>query len=186
MTGGPVSRAASAGVARRRVETVVVFCVLAAATAAGLLGLTLATSATEFASAFAASHGAHLAVTIDAAKITGAQLAATRHLPAVTQAAGPYPETTITLAAGRSTGPPAGRAAGPPPGPTPRPPSRSRLAAPPGRPLAAPPGRRRAAVGRLAVGPTTWAAPRGNTPRGSRPPAAVPGGRRRRAGRRGG
>jgi putative ABC transport system permease protein len=109
VTGGPVLRAALGAVARRRVQTVVVFCVLGVAAAAGLLGLTLATSGTEFASAFAASHGAHLAVTIDAAKVTGAQLAATRHLPGVTQAAGPYPQTTLTLTPGRVTGPPAGR-----------------------------------------------------------------------------
>jgi putative ABC transport system permease protein len=109
VTGGPVLRASLGGVARRRVQTVVVFCVLVVATAAGLLGLTLATSATEFASAFAASHGADLAVTIDSAKVTGAQLAATRHLPGVTKAAGPYPETTVTLAAGRSSGPSADR-----------------------------------------------------------------------------
>jgi putative ABC transport system permease protein len=102
-----VLRAALSGMARRRVQTVVVFCVLVVAATAGLLGLTLATSATEFSSAFAASHGAHLAVTIDAAKVTSAQLAATRHLPGVTKAAGPYPEATITLAAGRASGPPA-------------------------------------------------------------------------------
>ena len=48
----------------------------------------------------AATHGADLAVTINAAKVSAAQLAATRHLPGVTQDAGPYPETTITARAG--------------------------------------------------------------------------------------
>jgi putative ABC transport system permease protein len=37
-------------------------------------------------------------VMIDASKVTGAELARTRQLKGVTQAAGPYPATTITLA----------------------------------------------------------------------------------------
>ncbi len=96
MTGSAVLTAASAGAARRLVQTMVVFLVLAAGAAASTLGLTLAASAGEgFYTAFAAAHGAHLAVTIDASKATPAQVAATRHLPGVTQAAGPYPETYI-------------------------------------------------------------------------------------------
>ena len=109
VTAGPVLKAATGVVARRRVQTVVVFCVLMVAAAAGVLGLTLATSATEFSSTFAASDGAHLAVTIDSAKVSSARLAATRRLPGTARAAGPYPQTTITLTSGPASGPPAGR-----------------------------------------------------------------------------
>jgi ABC-type lipoprotein release transport system permease subunit len=98
MTGGAVLTAASAGAARRLVQTIVIFLVLAAGAAAALLGLAMATSSNEaFQTAFTARHGADLAVTVDAAKVTGGELARTRHLPGVTQAAGPYPETTIGL-----------------------------------------------------------------------------------------
>lgn len=97
MTGRAVLTAASRGAARRLVQTTVIFLVVAAAAAAGTLGLTLATTANEgFAATFAADHGADLAVTIDAAKVTAAELARTAHLPGVTQAAGPYDETYIT------------------------------------------------------------------------------------------
>ena len=113
MTSGAVLRAASAGAGRRLVPTAVIFLVLAAGAAAALLGLTLATNSNElFLTAFTQSHGAQLAVTADSAKATGAQLAATRHLPGVTQAAGPYPQTFIKLTSGHTTGPrPAGRPA---------------------------------------------------------------------------
>ena len=97
MTGRAVLTAASRGAARRLVQTTVIFGVVAAAAAAGTLGLTLATSANGgFAATFAADHGADLAVTIDAAKVTAAELARTAHLPGVTQAADPYDETYIT------------------------------------------------------------------------------------------
>ena len=96
MTGSAVLTAASAGVTRRLVQTVVILLVLAAGAAASTLGLTLAASANEgFYAAFAAVHGADLAVTINMSKATPAQVAATRHLPGVTQAAGPYPETYL-------------------------------------------------------------------------------------------
>jgi putative ABC transport system permease protein len=105
VTGGAVLKAASAGLTRRLVPTVVIFCVLTAGTAAALLGLTLATNSNElFLTAFTRSHGAQLAVTADSAKATPAQLAATRHLPGVTRAAGPYPQTFIKLASGHATG----------------------------------------------------------------------------------
>jgi hypothetical protein len=97
VTGGAVFKAAAAGTARRLVQTVVVFVVAAAAAAAGVLGLTMATSSTlAYQIARTASHNPDLTVTVDAAKVTGAQLAATRRLPGVTQAAG-FPATTINL-----------------------------------------------------------------------------------------
>jgi len=96
----PVLRAAAGGITRRLVPTVVVFVVLAASTAAALVGVTLLTSANElFYHAVATQHGADLAVTVDAARVSPAQLAATRRAAGVTQAAGPYPETSVTLAA---------------------------------------------------------------------------------------
>ena len=105
MTGGAVLKAASAGAARRLVPSVVVFGVLAASAAAVLLGLSLLTVANEgFYVTQAATHGAQLAVTINAAKVSAAQLAKTRHLPGVTQAAGPYPQVTITVATGSGAG----------------------------------------------------------------------------------
>jgi putative ABC transport system permease protein len=101
----PVLRAASGGLTRRLVPTVVVFVVLTASTAAALLGVTLLTNANElFYNAVATQHGADLAVTIDAARASPAQLAVTRRAVGVTQAAGPYPETSVTLAASGAGG----------------------------------------------------------------------------------
>jgi putative ABC transport system permease protein len=101
VTGGAVIRAASAGAARRLVPTLVIFLVVTAGAAAGLLGLTLATDANgQFLGAFGAQHGADLAVTVDSAKVTEADLARTAHLPGVTHAAGPYPETAVFASSG--------------------------------------------------------------------------------------
>ena len=97
VTGGAVLKAASAGAARRLVQTVVMFVVLTAATTAALVGLALATyPARAFQAVSARYHIADLAVTIDATKVTSAQLARTRHLPGVTRAAG-YPATTVSI-----------------------------------------------------------------------------------------
>jgi putative ABC transport system permease protein len=111
VSAAPVVRAAWGGLLRGRlVQTVVIFLVLAASTGVALLGLALYTSANEgFNHEFAAEHGAQLAVTIDSAKVTSARLAATRHLPGVTQAAGPYPEATVTLTPSGAPRPPRGR-----------------------------------------------------------------------------
>src|ERR1700691_4881460 len=104
MTGGAVVTAARGGAARRMGQTAVVFFAgVGAAAAAGTVGLTLDTSANlGFYALFNADHGADLAVTINASKVTSAELARTRHLPGETQAAGPYPETYILLGIGRS------------------------------------------------------------------------------------
>lgn len=84
------------GVRRRRVQTVVLFLVAAAAVTASVLGAgLLVASRAPFDRAFAAQRGAHLTVqsTADAA-----HLAATRDLPGVTAAAGPYPMVSVTFA----------------------------------------------------------------------------------------
>jgi putative ABC transport system permease protein len=78
-----------------------VLAVLGVSCTAALTSMTLAFAANQgTAAAVAVTHGADLAVTINADKVTAGQLAATRHLPGVTQDAGPYPQTTITVASG--------------------------------------------------------------------------------------
>ena len=100
MRAAPVLQAAWAGAARRLVQSLVVFAVLAVSCAAAVTGLTLYAAANAgYAAGVAATNGADLALTINASKVTAAQLAATRHLLGVTQDAGPYPQTTITVAA---------------------------------------------------------------------------------------
>jgi len=95
--GTAVLKAAAAGMARRLVQTVVVFMVLGTAGTAAVVALTLATTATlAFQAVSAHYHSADLAVTIDAAKVTGTQLARTRELPGVTKAVG-YPATTVSI-----------------------------------------------------------------------------------------
>ena len=97
MTGGAVLKAATAGATRRLVQTVVIFLVLASAATAALVGLVLATNPTQAFQAVSTRYRtADLAVTIDATKVTGAQLARTHHLPGVTKAAG-YPATTVSI-----------------------------------------------------------------------------------------
>ena len=97
MSGGAVLRAAWAGASQRLVQTAVVLVVLAMATTAALVALTLATNPTlAFQAVSTRYHSADLAVTIDATKVTSAQLARTRHLPGVTWAVG-YPATTVNV-----------------------------------------------------------------------------------------
>jgi putative ABC transport system permease protein len=91
--------AASGGVTRRMAQTAVIFLVLLVSTAAATLGLALlANSRTPFQHAFAAQHGAHVVAAVDRARASDAQLAATGRLPQVAETAGPFPETSITLA----------------------------------------------------------------------------------------
>ena len=108
MYANAVLKAAAGGVARRWVQTAVMFVVVGVAAASGVLGLTLATSSgSSFQTALAKRHPPDLTVTIDVMKVTGAELVRTRHLRGVTAAAGPYPETSITLAStpGSASGP---------------------------------------------------------------------------------
>jgi putative ABC transport system permease protein len=99
VNGGAVVKAAGSGVLRRPVQTIVIFCVVTAGAAAGVLGLSLATSANvQFLGAFARAHGADLAVTFDSATVTRAELAATGHLAGVTRVSGPFGETAVFFA----------------------------------------------------------------------------------------
>jgi putative ABC transport system permease protein len=95
---GPVRSAVRGGLSRRRVPTVVIAAVLLVTTAASVLGLALvADSNAPFDRAFAAADGADAAVTFNSARASTAQLAATRRLPGVTAAAGPFTEVTAAL-----------------------------------------------------------------------------------------
>ena len=108
-------RTAAGGVLRHKVQAVVIGTVLLVATASATLGLALLSVTNgPFQHAFAAQHGADVAVTVNAARASHAELAATRTLHDVTAAAGPFPEATVQVQfAGQPFGqfPLAGRAA---------------------------------------------------------------------------
>jgi len=96
MRPGPVARAVRGGLSGRRVQTVVIGLVVLISTAACTLALgLLVDSSAPFDHAFAAQRGAHLGTVIDPAAATPAQIAATRTLPGVTAAAGPFPQAVI-------------------------------------------------------------------------------------------
>jgi putative ABC transport system permease protein len=104
MNAVPVLRAMRGGLTRRRVQAMVIFVVLLVSTGASVLGLALAVdSNAPFDHAFAVQRGADVAATIDSAA-TPAELAATRRLPQVTAAAGPFPQATATLQLGGQSG----------------------------------------------------------------------------------
>jgi putative ABC transport system permease protein len=105
MKPGPVLRAMRGGLTRRRVQALVIGVVLLVSTAASVLGLALAAdSNAPFDQAFAAQRGADVTATIDSSLATPAELAATRRLPQVTAAAGPFPEATVSLELGSQSG----------------------------------------------------------------------------------
>ena len=96
MRAGPVGRAVRGGVTRRRVQTIVIGLVLLVSTGASVLALALVVdSSAPFDHSFAAQRGAHLAVIIDPARATPADVAATRRLPQVTAAAGPFAAVSV-------------------------------------------------------------------------------------------
>ena len=73
MRAGPVGRAVRGGVARRRVQTIVIALVLLVSTGASVLALALVVdSSAPFDHSFAAQRGAHLAVVVDPARATPA------------------------------------------------------------------------------------------------------------------
>jgi len=92
----PIVRAARGGLSGRRVQAIVIGLVVFGSTAASTLALgLLADSNAPFNHAFAAQHGADVTATVTGA--SPAELAATTRLPGVTGAAGPFPETTISV-----------------------------------------------------------------------------------------
>ncbi|MEU2614225.1 FtsX-like permease family protein [Micromonospora sp. NPDC007271] len=92
-----MARVVRAGVARRRVQTVVIgLATMMAVTAAVLGGSLLAASSGPFDRAFAQQHGAHLTTQFDAAKTTAARLTASARADGVIASAGPFPTATAT------------------------------------------------------------------------------------------
>jgi putative ABC transport system permease protein len=97
MRRGPVARAARGGLTRRRVQTIVIGLVLLVSTGASVLALAIVVdSNAPFDHAFRAQHGADVVAAMDTGKATTAELAATRQLPEVTAAAGPFAEANVT------------------------------------------------------------------------------------------
>ena len=93
-----LTKVVRAGVARRRVSTLVVVLATAAAVTSGVLGAgLLVASKAPFEHLFSRQHGAHLMVEVDPAKATTAQLAATAKLDGVQAVAGPFPTTQVSL-----------------------------------------------------------------------------------------
>jgi putative ABC transport system permease protein len=84
------------GMLRHKVQAVVIGSVLLIATASATLGFTLlAATNGPFQHAFAAQHGADVALTVNEGRATARQLAPTRTLPGVTATAGPFGEATV-------------------------------------------------------------------------------------------
>lgn len=91
-------RAAWSALAWRPLQAVVIALVVLSSTAASALalGMIVETNA-PFDHAFAADHGAEVAITVDTHRASPVRLAATRRLPGVTAAAGPFPVTEVTV-----------------------------------------------------------------------------------------
>jgi putative ABC transport system permease protein len=93
-----VVRTASGGMLRHKVQAVVIGAVLLTSTASATVGLALLNANNSpLTRAFAAQNGADVNLTADAGRATTAELAATRHVPGVTAAAGPFGITTVQL-----------------------------------------------------------------------------------------
>jgi len=93
-------RAARGGIARRRLQTVVVALVVLISTTSTVVALALVVnSEAPFDHAFASQRGADIAAAI-APNVGAESLARTAHVSGVTSAAGPYPETTVSVRSG--------------------------------------------------------------------------------------
>jgi putative ABC transport system permease protein len=89
-------RTATGGMLRHKVQALVIGLVLLIATASATLGFALlAASNGPFNQAFAAQHGADTVLNVNPARASAQQLAATRTLPGVTAAAGPFGQVTV-------------------------------------------------------------------------------------------
>ncbi|MBT2511831.1 FtsX-like permease family protein [Streptomyces sp. ISL-98] len=92
-----LTRIVRSGVARRRVQTIVIGLATLMAVTASVLGASLlVASSAPFDKAFAKQHGSHLTAQFDASKTTTAQLSATAKTAGVSATAGPYPTASIT------------------------------------------------------------------------------------------
>ena len=91
-------RTATGGLLRHKVQAVVIAMVLLVSTASATLGLALlAASNTPFTHAFGTQRGADVTVTVNAARASSAELAATGRLGGVTAAAGPFAAATVQV-----------------------------------------------------------------------------------------
>jgi putative ABC transport system permease protein len=106
MRAGPVGRAVRGGVARRRVQTIVIALVLLISTGASVLALALVVdSSAPFDHSFAAQRGAHLGLIVNPARATRADVAATTRLRQVTATAGPFAALSIAAQLAGQAGP---------------------------------------------------------------------------------
>jgi putative ABC transport system permease protein len=81
---------------RHKVQAIAIGLVVLVSTASATLGLALlAASNAPFTRAFGTQNGAHVTVTVNAARATATELAATSHLSGVTAAAGPFAESVV-------------------------------------------------------------------------------------------
>jgi putative ABC transport system permease protein len=100
MSSGSILRAVRGGIARRRLQTVVIALVVLISTASTVVALALVVnSSAPFDHAFASQRGADITAAI-APSVGAERLARTAHLSGVTSAAGPYPETTVSVRSG--------------------------------------------------------------------------------------
>ncbi|MEV7111168.1 ABC transporter permease [Streptomyces anulatus] len=92
-----LGRVVRSGVARRRVQTLVIGLTSMMAVAASVLGGSLlVVSGAPFDDAFAAQHGAHLSVRFGAGEVSAAQLSESGKADGVSGAAGPFRTATVT------------------------------------------------------------------------------------------
>jgi putative ABC transport system permease protein len=95
-----ILRAARGGIARRRLQTVVIALVVLISTASTVVALALVVnSEAPFDHAFATQRGADITAAI-APSVGAERLDRTAHVSGVTAAAGPYPETTVSVRSG--------------------------------------------------------------------------------------
>ncbi|MFF4274084.1 FtsX-like permease family protein [Streptomyces sp. NPDC001536] len=92
-----LAKVVSSGVARRRVQTLVIGLATMMAVAASVLGGTLlVVSGAPFDDAFADRRGAHLSMQFDADTVSAGQLSTSKGTEGVSDAAGPFPTATLT------------------------------------------------------------------------------------------
>jgi putative ABC transport system permease protein len=95
-----ILRAARGGIARRRLQTVVIALVVLISTASTVVALALVVnSEAPFDHAFSSQRGADITAAI-APSVGAERLDQTAHVSGVTSAAGPYPETTVSVRSG--------------------------------------------------------------------------------------
>src|SRR5437660_8114838 len=83
---------------RRKLQSTIILLVVALASFAGTLALSLLVEVSgPFDRAFQQANGAHLVMSFDSRRVSLQQVAATAALPAISQAAGPFPELAVGI-----------------------------------------------------------------------------------------